>query len=85
MLGVVNTNMPKVSYVKAIDLYLLMSFIFVFASLVEYIIVLNFRNCYNKEKKKVKNEQAEIENDHVVHKVIYYKSYFLIASSRFLV
>ena len=76
MLGVVNTNMPKVSYIKAIDLYLLMSFIFVFASLVEYIIVLNFRNCYSKEKKKAKNEQAETENDHVVHKVICYKSCF---------
>eukprot|EP00112_Aurelia_sp_Birch-Aquarium-sp1_P026446 Seg939.6 transcript_id=Seg939.6/GoldUCD/mRNA.D3Y31 product="Gamma-aminobutyric acid receptor subunit beta-3" protein_id=Seg939.6/GoldUCD/D3Y31 len=68
MLGVVNTNMPKVSYIKAIDLYLLMSFIFVFASLVEYIIVLNFRNCCNKEKKKAKNEHAEAENEHIVQK-----------------
>ena len=36
-----NSNMPKVSYMKAIDYFLLTSFGFIFAALVEYIIVLN--------------------------------------------
>ena len=65
MLGVVNTNMPKVSYIKAIDLYLLVSFIFVFTSLVEYIIVLNFSNCYIKKKKKKKeSNDSDAEHNH---------------------
>ena len=42
MLGVVNVNMPKVSYVKAVDFYLFISFLMVFLSLLEYIVVLNF-------------------------------------------
>ena len=41
MLGIVNVNMPKVSYIKALDLYLFVSFIFVALSLLEYILVLN--------------------------------------------
>ena len=41
MLGIVNSNMPKVSYIKALDLYLLVSFLFVFSALFEFIIVLN--------------------------------------------
>ena len=63
MLGVVNNNMPKVSYIKAIDLYLLVSFIFVFASLVEYIIVLNFSDCYIRKKKKEKGNADRDESD----------------------
>ena len=63
MLGVVNNNMPKVSYIKAIDLYLLVSFIFVFASLVEYIIVLNFNDCYIRKKKKEKHNTDRDESD----------------------
>ena len=68
MLGVVNTNMPKVSYVKAIDLYLLVSFIFVFSSLVEYIMVLNFADCFIRKKKNRKREDSnsDTENSHII-------------------
>lgn len=67
MLGVVNTNMPKVSYIKAIDLYLLVSFIFVFSSLVEYILVLNFHNCYKKRKKNARgSSNGETDNTHII-------------------
>ena len=39
--GTVNNNMPRVSYMKAIDCHLFVSFGFVFATMLEYIIVLN--------------------------------------------
>ena len=44
MLGIVNANMPRVSYIKALDLYLLVSFLFVFSALFEFILVLNVTN-----------------------------------------
>ena len=46
MLGIVNANMPKVSYIKALDLYLFVAFIFVLLSLLEYILVLNLNVNY---------------------------------------
>ena len=67
MLGVVNSNMPKVSYVKALDFYLFISFVFVFLSLGEYIIVLNadrfplppyFRKRSVKENKGLKVSES---------------------------
>ncbi|XP_068759272.1 glycine receptor subunit alpha-2-like [Montipora capricornis] len=39
LLGSLNGNLPKVSYPKALDWYLLVSFIFVFLSLIECLIV----------------------------------------------
>lgn len=39
--GNVNRDMPKVSYMKAVDYFLLTSFGFIFAALIEFIIVLN--------------------------------------------
>ena len=39
--GNVNRDMPKVSYMKAVDYFLLTSFGFIFAALMEFIIVLN--------------------------------------------
>ena len=39
LLGSLNGNLPKVSYPKALDWYLLVSFSFVFLSLIECLIV----------------------------------------------
>jgi hypothetical protein len=39
LLGATNASMPKVSYPKALDWYLLMSFAFVFMTLVESMLV----------------------------------------------
>ena len=54
MLGIVNANMPRVSYVKALDLYLLVAFIFVLMSLLEYILVLNIQSTFVGRKKLVR-------------------------------
>ena len=37
----INENMPKVSYMKAIDYFLSVSFLFIFCTLLEYVLVLN--------------------------------------------
>lgn len=42
MLGSVNSKLPRVSYLKAIDYFLLMSFGFIFFTLVEYVFVLRY-------------------------------------------
>ena len=53
MLGISNYNMPKVSYVKSVDLYLFVCFVFVFSSFIEYIVVLNA-----KKKRRCRSDEA---------------------------
>ncbi|KAM7439668.1 hypothetical protein ABFA07_010989 [Porites harrisoni] len=66
ILNMLNTTMPKVSYVKAIDWYLIGSFLFVFCVLVEYTFVLYVVNVHNKRLKKIMDlqqiEEAEEES-----------------------
>ena len=56
LLGSINTTMPRVSYPKALDWYLLVSFTFVFLSLIECMIVfiLTLRSSKDKNKSKYK-------------------------------
>ncbi|XP_065067046.1 glycine receptor subunit alphaZ1-like isoform X2 [Rhopilema esculentum] len=68
MLGVVNVNMPKVSYVKAVDFYLFISFLMVFLSLLEYIIVLNLEAFCKRRLQKKKNDS--FSNNHKSHSVV---------------
>lgn len=61
-----NSNIPKVSYMKAVDYFMLTSFGFIFTALVEYIIVLNtpeaFSDSFNCFEKKQKNEPVQVQD-----------------------
>lgn len=50
LLGSINSTMPKVSYPKALDWYLMVSFLFAFVSLVECFIVFVVWTRGNKKK-----------------------------------
>lgn len=53
-----NNAMPKVNYVKAIDKYLIVSFLFVFCSLVEYAILL----LLDRGKRKFEQRKRDLKN-----------------------
>ena len=50
LLGSINGTMPKVSYPKALDWYLMVSFVFAFFSLIECLIVFVVWSSGNKRK-----------------------------------
>ncbi|KAG5893564.1 hypothetical protein JTB14_028331 [Gonioctena quinquepunctata] len=57
----VRSSLPRISYVKAIDIYLVMCFIFVFAALLEYAAV-NYTYWGARAKKKSKKYDSGEEN-----------------------
>ena len=56
LLQYTNDSMPRVSYVKAADLFLIISFAFTFMALLESVIVYNYR------KKFCKSEHGQVKN-----------------------
>ena len=69
----------QVSYIKAVDYFMLTSFGFIFAALVEYIIVLNIPNkmadCCTFLKKKEKDDiaKARVSNIQSIMKFLNFK------------
>eukprot|EP00794_Sanderia_malayensis_P003629 gene3629-4143_t len=66
ILNMLNTSMPKVSYIKAVDWYLIVSFLFVFAVLIEYTLVLWLTDKERQQRRKRKRnvKKDETENHH---------------------
>ena len=54
LLGSLNGNLPKVSYPKALDWYLLVSFTFVFLSLMECMVVFLFASKAKQDETQIK-------------------------------
>lgn len=60
LLGSSNSTMPRVSYAKAIDWYLLGSFIFVFSTLVTDLLVYRFRSKEEERRKEEKEGEKKV-------------------------
>ena len=61
LLGSANSSLPRVSYAKAIDWYLIVSFLFVFLVLVECILVYILRPKNQKTKKNNGGKSVDLE------------------------
>uniref|UniRef100_A0A3Q2PVR2 Neurotransmitter-gated ion-channel transmembrane domain-containing protein n=1 Tax=Fundulus heteroclitus TaxID=8078 RepID=A0A3Q2PVR2_FUNHE len=63
----VNASMPRVSYIKAVDVYLWISFVFVFLSVIEYAAVNYLSTLQERKEMRLREKVERIQNNKYVH------------------